>query len=192
MFRHFLILSVGLLLAGNALADEALLRKSGCLACHTVDKKLVGPALKDIAAKYKGVPGAVATLAKKVRAGGSGNWGTGGDGTCTRDRERCGSQGGDRLHPYPQIRRRPHSKQAGIKPACFVNAGNAQMLTSGRASSPRHRPVSASFHCRPGPIIPLSICWSCKCSCNFFMYDGHFVLGDLAVLVRIDLVEMLE
>jgi len=41
-----------------------------------VDKKLVGPALKDIAAKYKGVPGAVGTLAKKVRAGGSGNWGT--------------------------------------------------------------------------------------------------------------------
>jgi cytochrome c len=75
-FRHLLILSGGLLLAGNALADDALLRKSGCFACHTVDKKLVGPALKDIAAKYKGTPGIVATLAKKVRAGGSGNWGT--------------------------------------------------------------------------------------------------------------------
>jgi cytochrome c len=74
--RHLLILSAGLLLAGSALADEALLKKSGCFACHTVDKKLVGPALKDIAAKYKGVPGVVATLAKKVRAGGSGNWGT--------------------------------------------------------------------------------------------------------------------
>lgn len=75
-FRHLLILSAGLLLTGNALANEALLKKSGCFACHTVDKKLVGPALKDIAAKYKGVPGAAATLAKKVRAGGSGNWGT--------------------------------------------------------------------------------------------------------------------
>ena len=64
------------LLAGNALADEALLRKSGCLACHTVEKKLVGPALKDIAAKYAGQPGIVDKLAKKVRAGGSGNWGT--------------------------------------------------------------------------------------------------------------------
>ncbi len=74
--RHLLILISTLLLSGNALADEALLKKSGCMACHTVDKKLVGPALKDIAAKYKGVPGAVATLAKKVRAGGSGNWGT--------------------------------------------------------------------------------------------------------------------
>ena len=76
MFCYFLLLSTGLLVAGNALADDALLRKSGCLACHTVDKKLVGPALKDIAAKYRDVPGAAATLAKKVRAGGSGNWGT--------------------------------------------------------------------------------------------------------------------
>ena len=75
-FRHLLILSSGLLLAGNALADDALLRKSGCFACHTVEKKLVGPALKDIAAKYKGTKGAVAKLAKKVRAGGSGTWGT--------------------------------------------------------------------------------------------------------------------
>jgi cytochrome c len=74
--RHLFILSCGLLLSGTALADEALLRKSGCFACHTVDKKLVGPALKDIAAKYSGTKGAVDTLAKKVRAGGSGTWGT--------------------------------------------------------------------------------------------------------------------
>ena len=74
--RHLLILSAGLVLAGNAFADEALLRKSGCFACHTVDKKLVGPALKDIAAKYAGKPGIVDVLAKKVRAGGGGNWGT--------------------------------------------------------------------------------------------------------------------
>ena len=73
---YLLILSAGLLMAGSAFADETLLKKSGCFACHTVDKKLVGPALKDIAAKYKGTPGIVATLAKKVRAGGSGNWGT--------------------------------------------------------------------------------------------------------------------
>lgn len=69
------ILSCGLLLAGNACADEAMLRKNGCLACHTVDKKLVGPALKDIAAKYAGQAGIVDKLAQKVRAGGSGNWG---------------------------------------------------------------------------------------------------------------------
>ncbi|MDO8925667.1 MAG: c-type cytochrome [Sideroxyarcus sp.] len=75
-FSTLLTLSSGLLLTGNALADEALLRKSGCFACHQVDKKVVGPALKDIAAKYKGDKGAVAALAKKVRAGGSGVWGT--------------------------------------------------------------------------------------------------------------------
>lgn len=75
-FSSLLILSSGLLLAGNALADEALLRKSGCFACHQVDKKVIGPALKDIAAKYKGSAGAVDMLAKKVRAGGSGVWGT--------------------------------------------------------------------------------------------------------------------
>jgi cytochrome c len=75
-FRQLLILSAAMLLAGNALADDALLRKSGCFACHTVEKKLVGPALKDIAAKYAGQPGIVDKLAKKVRAGGSGNWGT--------------------------------------------------------------------------------------------------------------------
>jgi cytochrome c len=73
--RQLLILAAGMLLAGTALADDALLRKSGCFACHMVDKKLVGPALKDIAAKYRGQPGIVAKLAKKVRAGGSGNWG---------------------------------------------------------------------------------------------------------------------
>ena len=56
-------------------AAESLARNSGCLACHTVDKKLVGPAYKDIAAKYRGKPGAEAELAKKVKAGGKGNWG---------------------------------------------------------------------------------------------------------------------
>lgn len=74
--RHLIPLTCGLLLAGSALADEAHLRKSGCFGCHTVDKKLVGPALKDIAAKYAGQPGIVDKLAKKVRAGGSGNWGS--------------------------------------------------------------------------------------------------------------------
>jgi cytochrome c len=73
---RLLILSATLLFAANACADEALLRKSGCFACHTVDKKLVGPALKDVAAKYAGKPGIVDVLAKKVRAGGGGNWGT--------------------------------------------------------------------------------------------------------------------
>ena len=42
-------------------------QKAGCMACHSVDKKLVGPAFKDIAAKYKGQGDAVAKLSDKVR-----------------------------------------------------------------------------------------------------------------------------
>ncbi len=64
-----------LMLAGPALADLKLAQKEGCLGCHTVDKKLVGPAWKDVAARYKGDAGAEAKLLKKVREGGKGNWG---------------------------------------------------------------------------------------------------------------------
>ena len=60
---------------GVAGATEDLLKKSGCTACHQNDKKLVGPAYKDVAAKYKGDAGAAAKLAGKVKAGGSGVWG---------------------------------------------------------------------------------------------------------------------
>lgn len=61
--------------SGAAFADgEAALTKSGCMACHAKDKKLVGPAFKDIAAKYKGQDVA-AKLFEKVRKGGSGVYG---------------------------------------------------------------------------------------------------------------------
>jgi cytochrome c len=57
-------------------ADEsALAGKSGCLACHAIDKKNVGPAYKDVAAKYKGNKGAEAMLVDKVKKGGQGVWG---------------------------------------------------------------------------------------------------------------------
>jgi len=59
----------------QGLADEALAQSKNCLACHQVAMKVVGPALKDIAAKYKGDSGAVATLAAKVIKGGGGVWG---------------------------------------------------------------------------------------------------------------------
>lgn len=65
-------------LAGTqvALADAALAQKNGCLACHQVDKKVVGPSYKDIAAKYKGAEAAkIDELATKVKAGGVGVWG---------------------------------------------------------------------------------------------------------------------
>lgn len=69
------ILVAGLSLAGTAAADLNLARKEGCLGCHSIDKKLVGPAWKDVAARYKGAAGAEAALTKKVRQGGKGNWG---------------------------------------------------------------------------------------------------------------------
>jgi len=67
--------AAGLLSAAPAFADEALAKSKNCLACHSVDKKLVGPAYKDVAAKYKGDAGAAAKLAEKVQKGGSGTWG---------------------------------------------------------------------------------------------------------------------
>ena len=56
-------------------AGKALAQKSGCMACHTIDKKLVGPALKDIAAKYKGKKADDMLVAKAIK-GGTGVWGT--------------------------------------------------------------------------------------------------------------------
>ena len=64
-----------LLMVGTAQANADLAKSSGCMNCHTVDKKLVGPALKDIAAKYKGDAGAVDKLAVKVQKGSQGVWG---------------------------------------------------------------------------------------------------------------------
>lgn len=66
-----------MLLAGqaNAADGQALAQKSGCLACHSLDKKVLGPSYKDVAAKYKGDKGAEAKLVAKVKAGGSGVWG---------------------------------------------------------------------------------------------------------------------
>lgn len=61
--------------AADAKAAEALAKASGCLACHTVDKKLVGPSYKEIADKYRKEKGAEAKLIGKVKAGGKGVWG---------------------------------------------------------------------------------------------------------------------
>ncbi|HYC38765.1 MAG TPA: c-type cytochrome [Usitatibacter sp.] len=61
--------------ATPALANEALAKKHACTACHAIDKKLVGPAYKDVAAKYKGDAKAEAMLAEKVKKGSVGVWG---------------------------------------------------------------------------------------------------------------------
>jgi len=68
-----LALAAGASFAGEP--GEDAMTKAGCMACHTKDKKLVGPAFKDIAAKYKGQADIVPKLMDKVRKGGSGNWG---------------------------------------------------------------------------------------------------------------------
>ena len=69
-------LAVALPAAPAFAADEmALAQKSACTACHAVDKKLVGPAYKDVALKYKGNAKAQAMLEEKVKKGGVGVWG---------------------------------------------------------------------------------------------------------------------
>lgn len=79
MKKHTLLLSSVAALALGAAAPaqanpEEAMAKAGCTACHTKDKKLVGPSFKEIAAKYKDQD-VVATLMQKVRAGGKGNFG---------------------------------------------------------------------------------------------------------------------
>ena len=56
-------------------ANADLAKKNNCLACHAIDKKLVGPAYQDVAKKYAGQADAEATLARSIKAGGSGKWG---------------------------------------------------------------------------------------------------------------------
>ncbi|MGV8892124.1 MAG: c-type cytochrome [Burkholderiaceae bacterium] len=69
---------VALLIGGNsafAASGADLATKNGCMACHSIDKKILGPAYKDVAKKYKGNADAVAMLSKKIKEGGSGVWG---------------------------------------------------------------------------------------------------------------------
>jgi len=71
-----LTLAFGLLIsAGQAVADEATAKANGCTACHALDKKVVGPAYKSVANKYKGDAAAADKLAKEVRTGSKGIWG---------------------------------------------------------------------------------------------------------------------
>jgi cytochrome c len=72
-----LIAASAMFLAVNAQAADGkvLAQQSGCLACHSIDKKVLGPSYKDVAAKYKGDAGAEAKMVAKVKKGGSGVWG---------------------------------------------------------------------------------------------------------------------
>ena len=63
------------LVSGAAHASADLAKAKNCMACHALDKKLVGPAYKDVAAKYASDKDAAGRLAKKIREGGTGVWG---------------------------------------------------------------------------------------------------------------------
>ena len=63
------------LAATGAYANQELAQKKNCMACHALDKKVVGPAYKDVAAKYAGQKDAADKLAAKIMKGGSGVWG---------------------------------------------------------------------------------------------------------------------
>ncbi|WP_342617281.1 c-type cytochrome [Rhodoferax sp. GW822-FHT02A01] len=72
---QMLLAAACVLPAAPALADLALATSKNCMSCHNIDKKVVGPAYKDVAAKYKGDKAAAARLATKIMEGGGGVWG---------------------------------------------------------------------------------------------------------------------
>ena len=74
--RHvFFALLAAISFSTTALADPALASSKNCMACHALDKKLVGPAYKEVAKKYAGQKDAADKLATKIIKGGSGAWG---------------------------------------------------------------------------------------------------------------------
>ena len=75
MMKIALIAALAAVVATPVFANADLAQKKNCLACHATDKKLVGPAYKDVAAKYAGQKDAAAKLAGKIQQGGAGVWG---------------------------------------------------------------------------------------------------------------------
>ena len=75
MKRILFALVTAVSVTAPAFADEALAKSKNCMACHAVDKKLVGPSYKDVAKKYAGQKDAADKLAAKIIKGGSGVWG---------------------------------------------------------------------------------------------------------------------
>jgi cytochrome c len=69
-----ILIAVTALMASHAMANAELAKKSNCFACHTIDKKLVGPAYQDVAKRYAGDKNAEARLIEKVKKGGGGVW----------------------------------------------------------------------------------------------------------------------
>lgn len=69
------LLTMGVSVSGAAMANADLAKAKNCMACHSVNNKIVGPAFKDVAAKYAGQKGAEDKLVQKVMKGGGGVWG---------------------------------------------------------------------------------------------------------------------
>ena len=75
MKRALFALIAAATVSAPVLADQALATAKNCMACHALDKKLVGPSYKDVAAKYAGDKTAADKLATKIQKGGAGVWG---------------------------------------------------------------------------------------------------------------------
>lgn len=74
-FTPALLFALATVATAPAFANADLAQKKNCMACHAVDKKVVGPGYKEVAAKYAGQKDAVDKLAQKVVKGGAGVWG---------------------------------------------------------------------------------------------------------------------
>ena len=74
-FTPALLFALATVATAPAFANADLAQKKNCMACHAVDKKVVGPGYKEVAAKYAGQKDAVDKLAQKIIKGGSGVWG---------------------------------------------------------------------------------------------------------------------
>jgi len=75
MKRVLLTLLATVAMTASALADQALASSRNCMACHSVDRKIVGPAYKNVAEKYRNDKTAADRLASKIMKGGAGVWG---------------------------------------------------------------------------------------------------------------------
>ena len=75
MKKTLLALALTMTVAGPAMANEALAKSKNCMACHSIDKKVVGPAYKDVAKKFAGQKDAVDMLATAIVKGSKGVWG---------------------------------------------------------------------------------------------------------------------
>jgi cytochrome c len=75
LFALATVATFGTLVSTSALADQKLAQEKNCMACHSLEKKVVGPAYKDVAAKYANQKDAVTYLSGKIQKGGQGVWG---------------------------------------------------------------------------------------------------------------------